>query len=209
VSPNSSDRRGPEETRARILEVAWDLFRQLGARTTIADVADKLGMSSANIYRFYASRQALCEAICAGQLGAMTARAREIAGAERSASARIREILVMLHHAMRDQMLNESRVHEIVDIAIRENWPSIDVFQTDCAVIVAELVAQGQARGEFAAGDPFRLAAHTLCACVAIQHPNLIAHKMEASLALPPEAVADFALRALAHPEPFPSSEGA
>ncbi len=208
MPPNVSDRRGPEETRARILEVAWDLFRQLGARTTIADVADKLGMSSANIYRFYASRQALCEAICASQLGAMTARAREIAEEKRSASARIRAILIMLHHAMRDQMLNESRVHEIVDIAIRESWPSIDAFQTETAAIVAELVAEGQARGEFAAGDPFRLAAHTLCACVAVQHPNLIAHKMEASLALPAEAVVDFALRALAHPEPFPPSEG-
>ena len=43
------DRRSSEDTRARILATAWDLFRQLGARTTIADVAEKLGMSSANI----------------------------------------------------------------------------------------------------------------------------------------------------------------
>ena len=66
---NIAERRTPEETRARILEVAWDLFRQLGARATIADVADKLGMSSANVYRFYPSKQALCEAVCANQLG--------------------------------------------------------------------------------------------------------------------------------------------
>ena len=77
VSP--VDRPGLEEMRARILEVAWELFRQLGARTTIADIAEKLGMSSANVYRFYSSKQAVCEAIASNQLGALTASAREIA----------------------------------------------------------------------------------------------------------------------------------
>ena len=70
-----ADRPGPEEMRARILEVAWDLFRQLGARTTIADIAEKLGMSSANVYRFYPSKQAVCEAIASNQLGALTDKA--------------------------------------------------------------------------------------------------------------------------------------
>ena len=53
------ERRTPEETRCRILAVAWDLFRELGARTTIADIAERLGMSSANVYRFFPSKQAL------------------------------------------------------------------------------------------------------------------------------------------------------
>ena len=66
-------RRSPEETRARILEVAWDLIRELGARATIADVADRLGMSSANVYRFYPSKQALSEAVASSQLGAIIA----------------------------------------------------------------------------------------------------------------------------------------
>ena len=63
------ERRTAEETRACIMQVAWDLFRQLGPRTTIADVADKAGMSSANVYRFFASKQALTEAVCESLLG--------------------------------------------------------------------------------------------------------------------------------------------
>ena len=73
---NVSPRRTPEETRTEILDVAWDLFRELGARTTIADIAERLGMSSANVYRFFPSKQALSEAICANQLGALIAAAR-------------------------------------------------------------------------------------------------------------------------------------
>ena len=60
----TAERRTPEETRTCIMRVAWDLFRQLGPRTTIADVADKSGMSSANVYRFFPSKQALVEEVC-------------------------------------------------------------------------------------------------------------------------------------------------
>ena len=71
VRPMSAtvERRTPEETRTCIMQVAWDLFRQLGSRTTVADIADKSGMSSANVYRFFPSKQALTEAVCASLLG--------------------------------------------------------------------------------------------------------------------------------------------
>ena len=58
------ERRTREETRACIIQVAWDLFRELGPRTTVVDVADKASMSSANVYRFFPSKQAPTEAVC-------------------------------------------------------------------------------------------------------------------------------------------------
>jgi AcrR family transcriptional regulator len=194
---NAIDRRTPEDTRVRILEVAWDLFRQLGARTTIADVAEKLGMSSANVYRFFASKQALCEAVCASQLGFMSAAAREMASADASASERIRAILISMHRTMRDQMLNEARVHEIVDIAIRENWAPIHAYKMEMAGIVGTLVAEGQSAGEFRPGDPAELGLLTLYACSGIHHPVLIAHCDRPDMLCTPEQIVDFALRAL------------
>ena len=207
--PNVIERRSPDETRARILEVAWELFRQLGARTTIADVADRLGMSSANVYRFYPSKQALCEAVASSQLAAMTAAAREIASGPGSAAERFNAVQLMMYHCMRDQMVNQSRVHEIVDIAMTECWPAIDAFKHDCAAIIAELVVEGQARGEFGPGDPLLLATQALCACACIHHPQLIAQHGDSPVSLPPEAVVEFALRALTHPGPFPPNAGA
>src|SRR5580658_2359491 len=114
------ERRTPEETRGCILSVAWDLFRQLGTRTTVADIAAKLGMSSANIYRFFPSKQALSEAICANQLGALTDAVAASGQGAGSAAERIRAMMMTLHRAMSDQMLSESRVHEIVDVAMSE-----------------------------------------------------------------------------------------
>jgi AcrR family transcriptional regulator len=54
-----------DETRARILEAAEEQFRRVGYhRTSVADIAAELGMSPANIYRFFPSRDAINESIC-------------------------------------------------------------------------------------------------------------------------------------------------
>jgi AcrR family transcriptional regulator len=45
-----------DEARARILEAAEKQFRRVGYhRTSVADIAAELGMSPANIYRFFPS----------------------------------------------------------------------------------------------------------------------------------------------------------
>ena len=55
----------PDDTRARIIETADALFRRLGfAKTAVADIAAELGMSPANVYRFFPSKNAIVEAIC-------------------------------------------------------------------------------------------------------------------------------------------------
>ena len=49
-----------EMGRERILDVAEEHFRHIGfQKTTVADIAKCLGMSSANEYRFFPSRMAI------------------------------------------------------------------------------------------------------------------------------------------------------
>ena len=55
----------PDDTRARIMDTADALFRRLGfAKTAVADIAAELGMSPANVYRFFPSKTAIVQAIC-------------------------------------------------------------------------------------------------------------------------------------------------
>jgi AcrR family transcriptional regulator len=206
---NVPERRHPEDTRAQILEAAWDLFRQLGSKTTIADVAERLGMSSANIYRFYASKQALCEAVCANQLGGIVEIVRHISVGPGKASQRIRAILLAMNVAMREQMLHEKRVHEMVETAISERWAPIDAYENDIVEILAGLVAEGQRAGEFGPGNPAALGMFVVCACSGIHHPHLIALYGDEESPTPGD-IADFALRALANMNPpHSSSSGA
>jgi AcrR family transcriptional regulator len=197
-----AERRTPEETRSCILAVAWDLFRQLGTRTTVADIADKMGMSSANVYRFFPSKQALNEAVCEGVLGELLQAARRALDAPGTASERIAAMLLTLHRMMRDQMTDHERAHEIVQIACDENWSPIIDYLHKCAAMLADAIAEGQATGEFGPGDPKELGWRTLQACVIIQNPTMIAQCPTIRPETRPEHAVDFVLRALANPQP-------
>ncbi|HEY1451912.1 MAG TPA: TetR/AcrR family transcriptional regulator [Roseiarcus sp.] len=197
------ERRSAEETRGCILSVAWDLFRQLGTRTTVADIADKSGMSSANVYRFFPSKQALSEAVCEGLLGEMLKVARRELDGSGTAAQRIAGMMLALHRLMRDQMTDEARAHEIVKVAVDEVWPPIVDYLHKCAAMLAEAIADGQAAGEFGPGDPKELGWQTLQACAIIQDPTMIAQCPAIRPEARPEHAVDFALRALANPRPL------
>ncbi|SFJ44956.1 helix-turn-helix domain-containing protein [Bradyrhizobium sp. Gha] len=50
--------------RRTIIQAAADLYREIGHnKTTVADIARRLSMSSANIYRFFPSKRAIEEAV--------------------------------------------------------------------------------------------------------------------------------------------------
>jgi AcrR family transcriptional regulator len=201
-------RRTPDQTRQCILLAAWDLFRQVGFRkTTVADIAQALDMSSANIYRFFPSKDALTEAICRNQLGLLIEAARAAAAGPGNAAERIGAVLMTLYRNLRDQMTNHKRVYEVVTVALEEDWPAIEEFLQAGKAIVADLVAEGQGSGEFGPGDPKLLGELTMAASAAIHHPTLIAH---CSGDIEAQALIDFALRALANqnpPAPLPSLE--
>ena len=53
-------------TRCRILAAAERFFREIGyQKTTVADIAKSLGMSPANVYRFFDSKRSINEAVVA------------------------------------------------------------------------------------------------------------------------------------------------
>ena len=54
-----------KDTRRLIIEAAERLFRQIGfQKTTVADIARELHMSPANVYRFFAAKSEINEAVC-------------------------------------------------------------------------------------------------------------------------------------------------
>ena len=60
-----------------------------------------------------------------------------------STSQRITAMMLALHVMMRDQMTQETRVHEIVQIAMDENWPPIVDYISKCAAMLGEAIAAG------------------------------------------------------------------
>ena len=84
-----------DDTRARIIEMAEALFRRLGfAKTAVADIAAELGMSPANVYRFFSSKNAIVEAICQRCLSELDSKAWEVARSRAPAAERMARLFV-------------------------------------------------------------------------------------------------------------------
>jgi len=98
---NRSVRTGKDfdEARARILEAAEKQFRRMGYhRTSVADIAAELGMSPANIYRFFPSRHAINESICARVVNEVADIAFAIARTNAPAMEKLERLLTAVHH---------------------------------------------------------------------------------------------------------------
>ncbi len=139
-----------EETRERIARVAEELFRRMGfAKTAVADIAAEVGMSPANVYRFFPSKTAIVETICNRCLGEIEEEARAIARADVPPGQRLEEMFLAILKYHRDNFLVERRVHDMVLVAMENNWDSIEGHKENIKSIIAGLLKEGVEAGVF------------------------------------------------------------
>jgi AcrR family transcriptional regulator len=163
-------------TRERILVVAERLFREIGyQKTTVADIAKVLRMSPANVYRFFDSKKAIHEGVARGLMGEVEDAAHAIASGPGPASVRLRELMKTINRMNSERYVGNSKLHEMVEIAMQESWQVCVAHMEQITGTIAEVIASGAASGEFEAPD-VPLAA--LCSCTAMMrffHPQMIA----------------------------------
>ena len=141
--------------RSRIEEAAEQLFRSMGyQKTAVADIARELGMSPANIYRFYPSKSAINEAIAQRTLGAMLAEIESIASGPGPATTRLRRMFSRMFELKIEVFFQERRLHDMVSAAMDEHWDVIERHLAGVHAAIAQVLADGMAAGEFAARDP-------------------------------------------------------
>src|SRR5579875_3165281 len=113
-------------TRAAITETAERLFRTLGyQKTTVADIARELRMSPANVYRFFPSKAAINEAICARLLAGLDESVWAVARSPDRAPDRLRAIFRLLQQQTLTLFFQERRMHDMIAAALEENWPIV------------------------------------------------------------------------------------
>ena len=120
------------DTRERILVVAERLFRQIGyQKTTVADIAKELRMSPANVYRFFDSKKAIHEGVARTLMGEVEVEARRIAAQPGPAKPRLRELLKTINRMNTERYVGDSKLHEMVEIAMQEDW-DVCVAHIEC-----------------------------------------------------------------------------
>jgi AcrR family transcriptional regulator len=162
-------------TRARIEETAERLFRTLGyQKTTVADIARELGMSPANVYRFFPSKSAINEAIAERWLGAMAAEAKAIADGPGTAADRLRRLLNGQFERKLEALFAERRLHDMVTAAIDEHWGVVERHLANVHEAIRRVLEDGMASGAFARLDAAATGHIIMHAVIAWNHPALL-----------------------------------
>jgi AcrR family transcriptional regulator len=177
---NAQAKTKPDDTRARIIETAEALFRRLGfAKTAVADIAGELGMSPANVYRFFPSKNAIVEAICQRCLSELDEKAWVVARSRASAGARIERLFLEIMKYHLENLIEEKRVHDIVLVAMENNWEAVQAHMERIRGIIEVILRDGIESGEFERVEPHETSLLIKTAMVAFCHPLMLAEGLQ------------------------------
>jgi AcrR family transcriptional regulator len=165
----------PEDTKARIVAVAEALFRQIGfAKTTVADIAAKLEMSPANVYRFFPSKDAIVEAICRRCLAEVEEQAWQIARSKAPAGERIERLILGILAYHKENLITEQRVNDMVLAAIEHSWDTIRAHKQTMGSVVELIIRDGVEAGDFEPVDPRQTAGLIMRSVICFTHPLML-----------------------------------
>jgi AcrR family transcriptional regulator len=195
--------RGPadHERREQILRAADEHFRHYGyGKTTVADLAKAIGVSAAYVYRFFESKQAIGEAICAMTLGRIDDEMLAIASdAKQSASDRLRALYRCLADRGMELFFKERKLHDLVVAAVEGRFPSVMRHKSVMIEAATRVIEDGRATGEFERETPLDAVCRAIFETLEpFAHPMLLERKEPAELAASVEAVSSLVLRSLA-----------
>ncbi|WP_149739278.1 TetR family transcriptional regulator [Rhizobium sp. RU20A] len=187
-----------QENVTRILDAAERLFRHYGyTKTTVADIARDLGMSSANIYRFFGSKVEIHQALASRMLAAHYDLVCNAASLDATASDRLRAYVLNQYNMTVETMLDEQKVHEMVVIAMERDWSVIDAHFDRVNEVLAGIIRDGIAAGEFAEQDADAAARCFSASIVTLCHPQVVAQCLAKTNRATVDELIEFAIRAL------------
>jgi len=199
--PIPAGQRGPaeHERRDQIIQAADEHFRRYGYnKTSVADLAKAVGVSSAYVYRFFDSKQAIGEAVVARTLGRIQSALRETAAGPQSAAQRLRLIFKLMTEQGLELFFRERKLHDICVIATSERWSPVMAHIAVMLEVVTKVLTDGRASGEFERKTPLDEASLAICeALMPFAHPILLQQRTRAELELSTAAVTNLVLRSL------------
>ena len=161
----SGARGAPDHSiRDQIVAAATEHFRLYGyEKTTVSDLASAIGYSKAYIYKFFDSKQAIGEVICANRLAeVMGAVDAAVAGAT-SPSDRFRRMFRAFIDAGTALFFEDRKLYDIAATASRDAWPSVQAYERYVRELITKIVREGREAGEFERKTPLDETANAIC----------------------------------------------
>ncbi|HZP20562.1 MAG TPA: TetR family transcriptional regulator [Bauldia sp.] len=143
----------------RILDAAEQVLTRYGPqKTTVVDVARALGVSHGSVYRHFASKAALRDAVTERWLARVDRPLARIAAEDAPAPERLRRWFDTLIATKRQKARTEPELFATYRAILADSADAIRAHVGTLVGQIARIIADGIRRGEFAALDPDRTA---------------------------------------------------
>ena len=173
----------PEATRGKILATAKTLVQRHGGhKLTVVEIARELGMSHANVYRYYKSKAKILDAIVDEWMTRLNAFMESIAQRRAPAAVRIEALVLELYLARADKCRKEPEIYVTYQRVMDLRPEAVEQRQATIRRVLVRLLDEGIRAGEFAPMD-------TQVGAVLIQDTTaLFLHPLLSPLAVGPRA---------------------
>ncbi|AIA71757.1 TetR/AcrR family transcriptional regulator [Pectobacterium atrosepticum] len=162
---NTHPPRGPSDhsVRDQVVEAATEHFGHFGyEKTTVSDLAKAIGFSKAYIYKFFDSKQAIGEMICANRLAMIMDIVNSAIADVPTASEKLRRLFKALIDAGGDLFFHDRKLYDIAAVSSRDRWPSAARYEENLRQLVQQILLEGRQSGEFERKTPLDEAAQAI-----------------------------------------------
>lgn len=191
----------PPDIRASILDAAQTRLLQFGYhKTTMAEIADDAGMSAANLYRYFANKEEIAAECATRCLNVRLERLRAIAlDQRRTAAERLHAYALELvgdSHALAG---TDSKIGELVATITRQRPALVHEKMAIHHSLLAAILRDGVANGEFAIVDIDRTAIHVYSSYMLFDVPLFVGLLPRAEFDARAAGVVDLLIDGLGH----------
>lgn len=184
---------------ARVVEAAHQRFRAKGYHaTSVADIAGDLDVASSYIYKFFRSKNAIGEAVCAKILHDIHDTVRRMATGDGPARDKLMALFrITLQESLR-MFFAERKLHDLVARSLMENWAPITLYQDRMRSVIMHILDEGLSDGSFDGSIDRTGSCEALVSALRpFAHPTILEQTINEDLDAKAEAVGQFCLRAV------------
>jgi len=175
-------RRKAEETREDILRTADALFRERGiAKSSIADIAQELGMSPANVFKHFHSKTVLVDAICDRHITHMIGRFDTV-DTPAPAPEKLGIVVRRLMQAHLQDISENPFFLEMIFLVTKTELESGFHYRHLIEELFFNLIKDGVEADVYHCSDCRSVSRHVAASFASVLHPVFLAHQTEAEL---------------------------
>lgn len=149
-----------DNVREQILEAANRRFQQYGyGKTTMAEIASDVGMSAANLYRYFENKQDIGAGLALRCFAQKEELLREVLRRPGlGAAERLEAFILTLVRYMHGQCSDQPRINELVEDVAGNRPDIVERKHQGERALIAEILAEGNRSGEFEVTDVVAMA---------------------------------------------------